>query len=149
MKNSFTLMEFLIIIAIMAALVGISFPIFRNYQPDLQLSGIIRDLVSDLRYAQQLALTEQIEYCVQFPADFPTNREYRIVQCGESEPVKPETTIPEEIIDLTIIPALTNNEVRYNPYGAVKESAEITLRNIKENEKSIEIRPSGFVKIKD
>ncbi len=149
MKNSFTLIELLIVIAVLGILIGISFPIFRNYQPDLQLSGITRDLVSDLRYAQQLALTEQIEYCVQFPADFPTNRKYRIVQCGETEPIKPETTIPEEIIELTINPALTNNEVRYNPYGAVKESTDITLKNIKENERTIEIRPSGFVKIID
>ena len=145
-QKSFTLIEILIVIGIIVVLAGIGFPVFRSYQPTLQLNGTARDLISNLRYAQQLALTEQIEYCVQFPADFPIDRKYQIVQCGESEPVKPEIIIPEEIIELTFSPALTNNEVRYNPYGAVKESTDITLKNTKEDTKTIKVRPSGFIK---
>jgi hypothetical protein len=122
--------------------------VFRGYQSTLELNGTARDLISDLRYAQQLSLTEQIEYCVRFPADFPIDRKCQVVQCGQTQPIKPETVIPKEIIELTFSSVLTNNEIRYNPYGAVKESVDITLKNTKGDTKIIKVKLSGFVKIK-
>ena len=145
-NKSFTLMEFLVIIGIIGILVLITIPAFRKFQPDLKLSGITRNLVSDFRYTQQLAVTEQIEYCLHFPIGFPINRKYQIIQCGETQPIK-EIFLPEEIIGLTIDPSLTNNEVRYNPYGSVKESVDITLTNTQNKTKTIEVRPSGFVRV--
>lgn len=143
--RGFTLIESLVIAAIIAILAGISVSAFRGYQPDLQLSGDTRDLISNLRYTQQLAVTEQIEYCLRFPIDFPTDKKYQIIQCGETQPVK-EASFSETIVELTINPPLTDNEVRYNPYGAVKESTEITLRNTKDKTKTIKVKASGFVK---
>jgi len=141
MKKAFTLMEILIVISIFGILFLISIPVFKSFQPTLQLNGVVRNLVSDLRYTQQLAVTEQFDYCLQF---FSTEK-YQIIQCGGTQPVK-EIFLPEEIIELIINPALSNNEIRYNPYGAVKESAAITLKNSKDKTKIVEVRPSGFVR---
>lgn len=147
-QNSFTLTEVLIVAAIIGVLALIIFPILRNFQPTLQLNGIVREFVSNLRLTQQLAVSEQVEYCFVLPDNFPFNREYQIIQCGESQSFK-QGLIPEEIIGLTIIPSLSNNEIRYNSYGAVKESAQITIENVQNKTKTINIRPSGFIRIID
>ncbi len=147
-QNSFTLTEVLIVAAIIGVLALIVFPILRNFQPTLQLNGIVREFVSNLRLTQQLAVSEQVEYCFVLPDNFLSNREYQIIQCGESQSFK-QGLIPEEIIGLTIVPSLSNNEVRYNSYGAVKESAQITIENVQNKTKTINIRPSGFIRIID
>jgi len=144
-RKGFSLIEFLIVISIIGILVGISIPVFKQFQPSLQLNGAVRNLVTDLRYTQQLTVTEQVEYCLQL---FKSEKKYQIIQCGETQPIK-EVSLPGEIIELTINPALANDEVRYNPYGAVKEHANITLKNTENETKTIEVRPSGFIKTTD
>ena len=42
----------------------------------------------------------------------------------------------------------SGDEVVFNPYGAVKEMGSVSLINIEQKVKIIEVRPSGFVKIK-
>ncbi len=140
--EGFTLIEFLIVIGIIVILAGISIPTFRSFQPGLQLSGAIRDLVTNLRYAQQLTVTEQVEYCVQF---FEAEKKYQIIQCDQDQPLL-EKLLPSEIKILTIS-GLSNNKVEFNPYGAVKESGAVTLENTKNKTKTVEVRPSGFIKI--
>jgi len=66
LKSAFSLPEFLIVIAILVILVGLAVPAFKSYQPNLQLSGSARNLVTDFRYAQQLAVAEQVEYGIYF-----------------------------------------------------------------------------------
>jgi len=158
MKKGFTLIEILIVIGIIVVLAGIGFPVFRSIQPSIQLNGAIRNLVSDLRYAQQLTVTEQTEYCVCFfPLDGECEKRYKIIRCGESDPqcgdTEPvlikEKSLPDEIKTLTISDSFINNEVRYNPYGAVKEAGTITFTNTRDKEKIIDVKPSGFVKIID
>ncbi len=138
----FTFIELLIAISVIGILAIVAIPGFRAFQPTLQLSGISRELISDLRYAQQITVTEQVEYCVVF---FPIERKYQIIQCGGTQPIK-EKILPGEIQTITIS-GFTNNEVRYNPYGAVREAGTITLENTKNITKTILVRPSGFVKI--
>jgi len=155
-EKSFTLVEILITISILIILAAIGVYSFRNVQPGLQLSGVTRELVTDLRYTQQLTIAEQIEHCLCFfSLDGEYEKKYQIIRCGESDPqcgeqnptLVKEKLFPQEIKTLTIS-EFTNNAVEYNPYGAVKESGTITLTNIKDETKIIEVKPSGFVKIK-
>ena len=142
--TGFTLIEILIVISVIVILVGISVPVFRRFQPGLQLSGAVRNLVTDIRYTQQLTVTEQVEYCLRF---FPLEKKYQIIQCDQSQPLL-EKFLPDKIKTLTLT-GFTNDEVRFNPYGAVKKSGTITLENIQNETKNIEVRPSGFVRITD
>ena len=66
MRNGFTLIELLVVIGILSLLFLIGIPAFRAYQPALQLSGSVRELVTDLRYAGQLSVDEQVNHGVRF-----------------------------------------------------------------------------------
>jgi len=146
--TGFTLIEFLITIGIIIILVAIGIPAFKTYQLDLQLSGTVRNLVSDLRYAQQMAVTEQVEYGIYF---FPLDKKYEIIRCGLVTTTIKTVSLPEEIktfiIDQNFV--RNNNTVKYNPYGAVDVAGEIDLENTKNTTSTIEVKPSGFVEIVD
>jgi len=141
--NSFTLTELLIIIGIIGTLVLIGIPVFRNFQPTLQINGITRELATDLRYAQQLSIAEQIAHGVRF---FSLEDKYQIIRYGATEEILKERLLPEGI-DFQQISGFTNDEIKFNPYGAAKEAGEVTLINSQNKTKAIEVKISGFVKI--
>lgn len=145
--KGFTLTEILIAFSVLGVLVAISVPVLRNIQPDLQLSAASRDLVTNLRYAQQLSMTEQVEHSVRF---YPEEKRYEIKRYGETTEVLKTVSFPEKIISVTIngLSSIdSDKEARYNPYGAVKDSGSILLENSENQTKTIEVRPSGFVKL--
>lgn len=145
-QNSFSLIELLIVIAVIGILALLAMPALKGFQSTLGLNGTVRDLVSDLRLTQQLAISEQVEYCLSLPDDFPSDRKYQILKCDQVDVFK-EKLVSDGIIGITIIPDLSNNDIRYNPYGAVRESAQIIFTNSYNEIKTVDVRPSGFVKI--
>jgi len=148
-RNGFTLMEFLVIVGIIGILTLIGIPTFRSIQPTLQLSGVTRELITDLRYAQQLAVTEQIDHGIWFSTT-TNDHKYRIIRHEDSATTTiKEVLLSKEGINFQSISPLTDNEVRFNPYGAAKEEAITTLKNINDKTTTIKVSPSGFVKILD
>jgi len=57
-----------------------------------------------------------------------------------------ERIFPQEIINFSAA-GFTNDQIEFNPYGAVREGGQITIENTKNKIKIINVRPSGFVKI--
>lgn len=143
-KNSFTLIELLVVILVIGIITGISWGAVRALQPSLRLGSVARDLITDLRYAQQLAVSQQVDYGVRFST---ATNEYQIIRHGTTTEDLLKKSLPDGI-DFQEITGFSNNEVIFNPYGAVKETGTISLINTKGKTKTIEVRPSGFVKIK-
>ncbi len=142
-RKSFTLIEILIVISIIGIMVGVSWSALKFLQPSWQLNSAVRELVGDFRFAQQMAVTEQIDYGVSFST---TTREYQITKYGTTTQVILSKSLPTDI-EFKEITGFTNNEVLFNPYGAVKEGGNVSLINKVGKTKTVEIRPSGFVKI--
>lgn len=147
-KVGFTLIELLTVVFIIGVLVAIGIPVWRNIQPTLELSGSSRELITNLRYAQQLAITEQIIYGVRF--DFEENQ-YQIIQYkktnGETEEIIKSKLLSEEGITLEQIDNFS--EAKFTPYGSVIQGGNVRLINTKNQTKTIDIRPSGFVRTVD
>lgn len=142
-QKGLSLIELLIIVAIIAILALVTIPFFRAFSPNLQLSGAVRDLVADLRYVEQLSVTEQIEHGIRFSA---TTNEYRLMKYDTAESELQLKTLPEKV-SFQSISGFTANEVRFNPYGAAKETGFIILQNTNNATTLVDVRPSGFIKI--
>jgi len=143
-KKGFTLVECLVIFAIIATVTSISWSTFKLLQPSWRLQTAIRDLTGDIRSTQQMAVTEQIDHGIRFSS---TTREYQIVRYSTTTQVLFTKSLPNGI-DFKEITGFSNQEAIFNPYGAAREPGNISLINSKGETKIIEVRPSGFVKIK-
>lgn len=141
--KAFTLIELLVIISIIGILAGIGVSAFRAYHPMLQLSTATRTLVTDLHYARQLAVAEQVGHGIRFV--IATN-EYQVIRFGTVEQILKFRRLPHEVRFQQII-SLTNNEVRFNSIGAVREAGRVTLINTQNTTRTIDISPSGFIRI--
>lgn len=143
--NGFTLIEIFVVISIIFIITGIFFGGLKVLQPSMYLEGTVRDLTTDLHYAQQQAVAEQFNYGISF---FVDTNEYQILKY-----ITPTTT--QEILKKSLaqdisfyeIKDFTDNIVIFNPYGSVAEAGSISLINNKQKIKVISIRPSGFIKI--
>lgn len=143
-KNSgFTIAEIMVTIGIIIVLSGISWTAFKNYQPSLVLSTSARDLVSDLRLAQQLSITEQVNHGIYFDSVSGT---YRLEKYSPTTQILFSKNLPSGIT-IYQITGLSEQKAIFNPYGSSVSSGTITIKNAPGSLKVIEIKPSGFVKI--
>lgn len=141
-QKGFSLIETLVVLSIIAIISVIVTPAYQSLKPHLQLDSVTRDMVADLRYAQQKAVTEQVVYLVSFNS---LSNSYSITKEG-SEVALLNKKIPSGITILSVS-SLTDNAVRFNAAGGVSESGSITLKNSQDKTSVIEIKPSGYVKI--
>ncbi|MFH0987298.1 MAG: GspH/FimT family protein [Patescibacteria group bacterium] len=144
MSNSqgFTLIEILIVISIIVILGGVGLESLRSIQPSLELNSVSRDLITDIRYAQELAVAEQTVHGMCF---FISENKYNVVRYGTVEETIIEKNLPSAI-SFQEINGFSGDCLKFNPYGSVWESGNVILINSKGETKNIEIKPSGFSK---
>lgn len=141
-QKGLSIIELAVIIGIIAILSLITISFFRVFSPNLLLSGATRDLVTDLRYAEQLSVTEQIEHGIRFSS---STNEYWLVKYDTTEIELQLKTLPEKV-SFQSVSGFTNDEVKFNPYGAAREAGFIILENTNNATTLIDVRPSGFIK---
>lgn len=144
-SKGMTVIEIVVVIIIIAILSSIGFEIFKNIEPSLELSGVTRDLITDIRYTQELAVSEQIIHGICF---FSSENKYQLKSYGTVEEILKEKFLPSGI-SFQAINGFSGDCLKFNPYGSVKEAGNIILVNTKNETKNIEVKPSGFSKIID
>lgn len=144
-NSGFTLIEIMVAIGIMAILGSVSWVAFKNYQPSLSLSAASRDLVSNLRFAQQISVTEQIDHGIFIST---SSNEYQLEKFATTTEILFLKHLPSGI-SFCEITGLSGGYATFNPYGSITFPGVICLVNLKGQVKNIEIKPSGFVKIQD
>ena len=138
----FTLIELSIVISIIALIALITIPMLANYQRTAKLRNEARLFATNLRYAQQLAITEQNIYSVKL---FTTTNSYQIINEGTNSVIKDVTL--DSAVTIGEINSLTNDTIQFNPTGAAVETGDVVLINTKNQTSTIEIKPSGYVQI--
>lgn len=142
--KGFTTFEMLVVIGIIGLISLITIPLYVNYQKSTKLQSEARILATNLRLAQQLAITEQNIFNVKL---LPFTGTYQIIRDKTSEIIK-EVELDSEV-SINQIDDLTNNTVQYNPTGAAFETGFVYLINTRNETSTIEIKPSGYVSISE
>ena len=137
------LMSILVSVGVMALIVTLTIPYLRKYQPNLKLNGAARELTTDLRYAQQLTITEQIIHIVELDI---LNDSYKILKIDAATTTVKQNNFPSEV-SFQQITGLTDDQVVFNSYGGVSESGEIILVNTSGATAIINVKPSGYVEL--
>lgn len=138
----FSLIEIMVVLAIVSLLSLISAPLLTNYQKSSKLQNETRLLATNLRLAQQLAITEQNIYFLSLD---PTVSIYQIINSKNNSVIK-EVQLNSEVV-IYEINGFTENKVQFNSTGGVLETGSVSLANSKNKISTLEIRPSGYVKI--
>jgi len=140
--QAFTLIEILVVISVIGLVLVMSIPLVNNAQKSSKLRNEARQLATDLRYAQQLAVTEQIIYNVVFSTSTDS---YQIINSETSEVIK--TSDIDQEVSIDDVTGFINETAEFNASGAVITIGEIILINTKNETSTVEIKPSGYVQI--
>jgi len=65
-KRSFTLMEMLVVLAVIVLLLGVSIPFFASFTKGAKLKAATKDIMAVLNTARSLAITKRENYSVNF-----------------------------------------------------------------------------------
>jgi len=139
------LIDLVVAIGIIALLSTLAIPYLRKYQPNLKLNAAARALTTDLRYAQQLTVTEQKIHLVDF--DLAQDK-YDILKIDSAT-----TTIKSVDLDPEIsfqeITGLANNQAVFNYYGGVSQAGTVILTNTNNVDATVNIKPSGYIQLQE
>ncbi len=137
------LLDLVVVSGIIALLATISIPYLRKYQPNLKLNAAARALTVDLRYAQQLTVTEQKIHLVSFNLD---QDKYEILKIDTATTTIKSVELDQEI-SFQEITGLNNNQAVFNYYGGVSQAGQIILTNPNNVTATINLKPSGYVQL--
>lgn len=138
-KRGFSIIELLVVLGVIAMFSMVSLPYFVSYQKNIKLKNEVKLLATNLKYAQQLAVTEQIIYQVILA---PETKSYQIINSESAEVIK--TVNLDDEVDFY---NFTTSTFSFNATGAVLEYGQIVLINTKNSTVTIEIKPSGYVQL--
>lgn len=135
--------ELLIVIGVISLMAAISIPYIRSHLSNLKLTNVAKKIATDLRYAQQLTVSEQNIYYAKI---IQAENKCQIIQ-ENSEDVIRENSM-EQGITFQSITGFTDNEIVFNYFGAALEAGTIILLNSATgNTIEIEVKPSGYINL--
>jgi len=142
-KKGISLLNLMVALGVLALLITIALPNIRAYQPNLKLNATARNMAIDLRYAQQLTVTEQEVHRVNFDI---SKDKYVIEKIGAATTTVKTVEFDSEV-NFQQITGLTDDRVVFNYYGGVSESGQIILININAKTATINVKPSGYIQL--
>ena len=137
-QSGFTLIELIVIIAIVTIFAGIAVPNFLSYMPKYRLNGAARQVMGDLMAARMQAVSQNTTVTVAWVS----NHEYKISTADEEKTVDIQTNYR----DVTIVKEFS--DIGFYSRGTASPRS-ITLTNSTGLEKKVSVAITGRVKITD
>jgi len=148
-ESGYSLIELLIVLAIIAVLTGLAQASFTAQLPHLRLKAAARTLVSDLRWARQLAIAQGQP--VQIVLD-PERERYRIER--QSQPGIPIGWVRDlqdrrqGFGEIDLVGSSGGRILTFYPQGTTNSWTTITLKNRTGEQRQITVVATGRVKLK-
>ena len=144
LKKGFTLIEYIVVIAIIGILSATVVAASSNFVPSLKLNGSAKNLQSHLRQAQEEAITQQKQYVIRFDlASSPPK--YQLIKIDGGETIVRTINLPQNIT-VSLSSDITDNQIAFSPDGGPSSSGDITI-TAGEKTKVITISPAGVIKL--
>ncbi|MGA2666806.1 MAG: type II secretion system protein [Patescibacteria group bacterium] len=144
MKKAFTLIEYLVVIAIIGILSAAVVITLSHYEPSISLNGSSRDLVSHLRQAQEETVSSQTAYAILFNLKTsPAN--YQLLKISQTTTVMDTYSIPSTVT-VTLDPTITSNQITFSPDGGPSASGNITFTSGGIT-KVVSVSPAGVISL--
>ncbi|PRX19722.1 type IV fimbrial biogenesis protein FimT [Orenia metallireducens] len=96
-EDGFTLVEVMMVIAIIGILASLSFPKFKAYLEYLELATATNKLVMDLQWARQQAIIKKVKYGVVF---YQADNKYQIIKDEAVKQIIKEVDLKESKVKL-------------------------------------------------
>ena len=147
-ESGFTLIEMMVVIAVLAIMATIAIPSFMSLLPGMRLNGAARQIMGDLMAARMNSVNQNNEFRVFFNS--PGTNQYQILDddnndgtAGTGEAITTRN-IRDNYLDVTF--TSTNNPI-FHPKGTATSLPTITLQN-SGGTKKVTVSIAGRVKIK-
>jgi len=140
------LFEILIAVAILFIISSIAYPSLRDYSKTLDLKNGSKQVIGNLKLAQQYTVTEQVKYSIRI--DLLANT-YALYKKGDPDELILAFELDDQVYFSQAV-GLVDDEVVFNPTGAVDFSGDIYLTHQQTGlVTKISIKPSGYVTWED
>jgi len=139
-----SLIEVLMVTLIIGIIAGMGVLAISHFLPSIHLSGATKELVVEIKRAQQYAVTTQIRHQVKF---LQSENKYQLIKESNPETIVTEKTLPEGITFGNI--SFPSNFVSFNAAGVPSQSGSVELVNRLNKKAIIEINPVGFIKTRN
>ena len=146
--RGFTLIELIVVIALIAILTAIAVPSYQTFMVRSRLKGAARQVMSDLMNARMMAVSLNQKVKVHVESDGHTYKIWSDANndgtVADNEGVNISKDVHQDYYDVT----LTGNYTIFNPRGAASPPGTVTVTN-SAGSKSIAVAISGRVAVSD
>jgi type IV fimbrial biogenesis protein FimT len=130
-QKGFTLIEFIVVIAIIVVVAGILIPVYFTMKPTIRLNGAARQIQGDLMWAKMRAVSENNDYAIVFGSAGATgpdlsNNTYYIYDDNNGDFNDPAVPDANELVK-TVVISDEYKDVIYGFVPGMKDTSGVTL----------------------
>lgn len=137
--KGFTLVELMVIVALVAIMAAIAVPSFTDFIRKNEIQAAADDITGLLQFARNQAINTRSSVTV---TRDPANHKWVVTVLGEESRV---LSYNPAKVDFDTDPDLTSNKLTFNAYGGANKASEITICRGKDSDNGylLEVKRSG------